>query len=339
MMKLTADEIVISEVESEQWDDLLSEFPNATVFHTLAWQQILLAAGAARFHLLQAQLDGECEAVWPCQEMRKGPLRVMGSPLPGMSTAYMGPLFKSRYNTDEVVDAFFQHNVFSTPAFFAVKSLNVEEVDLSTRGFDKVLEFDTYCIDLTQTQDEIWANFKSECRSRIRKAQKLGLEVREESSDEFINDYWAMSIETFARTHIQPTFTQSFVENMWRLLRPQGRLRVLSAWLENERVGILVLPFDNHTMYYWGGASYKRFRGLPAHNLLHWEAIKLARDLGLERYDFVSTLGGAGRFKNTFGPQRVYSSTHWERSRSGFIAALRRGYESYLYVRQRIRIF
>ena len=142
-MKLTADEIVISEVDSEQWDDLLAGFPRATVFHTLAWQQIMSAAGAAGIHLLQAQLDGECEAVWPCQEMRKGPLRVLGSPLPGMSTAYMGPLFKSRGNMRAIVDAFFQNDCFSKPAFFAVKSLNAEHVDLSSYGFERVLEFDT----------------------------------------------------------------------------------------------------------------------------------------------------------------------------------------------------
>jgi hypothetical protein len=337
-MRLTADEIMISEVESEQWDQLLEEFPHATVFHTLAWQRIMSAAGAARIHLAQAQLDGECEAVWPCQEMRKGPLRVLGSPLPGMSTAYMGPLFKSRNTMHAVIDAFFQHDWFNKPAFFAVKSLNAEHVDLSAHGFEKVLDFDTYCIDLTMPEDALWENLKSECRSRIRKAEKLGLQVREETSAEFVDEFWAMSIETFARTQIQPTFRQGFVEEMWRHLGPEGRLRVLSAWLDEERVGTLVLPLDNHTMYYWGGASYRRFRGLPAHNLLHWEAIKLAQRAGLERYDFVSTLGGAGRFKKTFGPKHVYSSTHWERSRSSLIAALKRGYESYLYMRQRMKL-
>ena len=338
-MRLTADEIMISEVGNEQWDDLLAEFPNATLFHTLAWQRIMRAAGAARIHLLQAQCEGECTALWPCQEMRKGPLRVLGSPLPGMSSAYMGPLFKPSADKRAILDAFFQTDYFSKPAFFAVKSLTAEDIDLSAYGFEKVLEFDTYCVDLTLSQEAIWDNFKSECRSRIRKAEKLGLEVREETDDSFADDYWAMSIETFARTHIQPTFSQGFVEEMWRHLRSEGHLRVLSAWLNDERVGTLVLPFDGHTMYYWGGASYRRFRGLPAHNLLHWEAMKLAQELGLERYDFVSTLGGAGRFKSTFGPERVHSSTHWERTRSGLVAALKRGYESYLYMRQRMKMF
>src|SRR5262245_66136037 len=77
-------------------------------------------------------------------------------------------------------------------------------------------------------------------------------------------------------------------------------------------------------------------RGIPAHNLLHCEAIELGQRLGLHRYDFISTLGGAGRFKKTFGPERIHTATHWERLSSRLIRAIKNRYERYVMRQQQI---
>jgi len=97
-----------------------------------------------------------------------------------------------------------------------------------------------------------------------------------------------------------------------------------------------VLPHDSHTMYYWGGASYLEYRKIPAHNLLHWEAMTRAKAMGLRWYDFISTSGGPGRFKKTFGPQTVHRATHWERSSSKLMAMLKTKYERYLNKRRQV---
>jgi lipid II:glycine glycyltransferase (peptidoglycan interpeptide bridge formation enzyme) len=145
-----------------------------------------------------------------------------------------------------------------------------------------------------------------------------------------------MSQETFAICKIAPPFSRQFLGEMWRQLHTRGRVIALSAFHEGVRIATLMLPFDGQTMYYWGGASYIKTRGIPAHNLLHWEAIKLGLKLGLRRYDFVSTLGNGGRFKKTFGPQAIHMATHWERTSSGIVRLLRHGYERYCAVRQRL---
>ena len=89
-------------------------------------------------------------------------------------------------------------------------------------------------------------------------------------------------------------------------------------------------------MYYWGGAAYLKYREIPAHNLLHWHAINQARSMGLREYDFISTIGGPGRFKKTFGPNAVDMATHWERSPSRLLAALKDRYRDYLLKRRRV---
>lgn len=248
----------------------------------------------------------------------------------------MGPLFAIDAPVPETLNAFFSHSLFRRYAYFACKVLDHEvPIDLEEFGFSEVMRFDTYLIDLTLDDQTLWSNLKGECRTRIRKAQKLGVEVRLEQSEDFIGDFWSMSIETFSKANIQPTHTREFVQALWEELSQSQSVIALSAFVEGKRAATLVLPFDSHAMYYWGGAAYLRHRNIPAHNLLHWHAIEQGKHMGLRHYDMISTIGGPGRFKSTFGPQVVERATHWERSPSKWMAALKEQYRRYLLKRRR----
>lgn len=330
-------ELSVGPVEESAWDPLLARFPDRTVFHSLAWLRTVAASNGLKIVLAQATRGGTCVSIWPYLELRKGPFRVIGSPLPGWSTAYLGPLFSSEIEPHEAIEAFLQHKLFRRYAYFACKVIDRSRpVDMKPFGFSPVMKFDTYLIDLTQPQETLWGNLKSENRTRIRKAQKLNVEVREETEPGFLDDYWAMSIETFQKSHIQPTHSKQFVHELWKHLRPAGRVYALSGFVEGKRAGTLVLPYDDHTMYYWGGASYQQHRDIPVHNLLHWTAICEAQKRGLKGYDFISTIGNPGRFKKTFGPVAVDMTTHWERSPSRLMSALKNRYERYLKKRRRV---
>lgn len=336
---------VASEVAPEQWEQLLAMFPGHSVFHTLPWLETIETVHGAKARLLRVDAsamarDGEdasCVAIWPVFTTRKGPLRILGSPVPGWCTAYMGPLFRRGCCVQESLEAFLGHPILRGGSYFSCKVLvDRTPVNLSRFRFVEVERLDTYCLDLTQPLEALWDNLKSECRTQIRKAWKMNVQVQHERDDSFIDEYWAMALETFGNCNIKPLFPRQFLEELWRRLHPGGRVHVLSAIHEGRRIGALVLPLDDETMYYWSGASYLRCRGIPAHNLLHWEAIRLGHRLGLRRYDFVSTLGGGGRFKKTFGPRAIHMATHWERTSSGIVRMLRHGYERYISHRQRL---
>lgn len=329
-------------VEPAQWDDLVRRFPNYTVFHTLAWLQTLQAAYSLKLMLCQALAGNRCVAVWPLLNTRKGLLKVIGSPLPGWSTTYMGPLFCADTDIPTVLAAFFNHRAFRGYAYFACKVIDQSRpVDLESFGFSPVLKYQTYRLDLTRSADELWSNFRRECRNHIRKAQKLGVEVRLESDASFIDEYWAMSVETFAKANVQPSHSKGLIEELWEQSHTAsngslGPALFLSAFHNGRRVATLVLLADQHTMYYWGGASFLEFRHLSAHNLLQWEAIREAQRRGLRIYDFISTTGGPGKFKESFGPRAVDIATHWERTPSRLMSALKNRYEHYLRRRQQI---
>jgi hypothetical protein len=332
-------DIAVRQADPSEWDELVGSFSSSTVFHTLAWLKTIQEAHGVRPVLTRADRAGQCIAVWPFLEMRKGPLRVIGSPLPGWSTAYLGPLFARNAPVQDTIKAFLEHSLFRRYAYFACKLIDHETpIDLQQCGFNEVMRFDTYLVDLSLSEEQLWSNLKSECRTRIRKAEKRGLKIHEEDSSEFIDDFWSMSLETFAKARIQPTHTLEFVQSLWRHLHPRGRVVAYSAFVDGQRAATLVLPFDGRTIYYWGGAAFLKYRDVPAHNLLHWQAILEAKRKGLERYDMISTIGGPGRFKSTFGPEIAHMATHWERSPTKWLAALKEQYRRYLLKRRQTNL-
>jgi hypothetical protein len=322
-------------VSEAEWETLLERFADHTVYHTLPWLRTLVASHKLQLHLIAVDTDDRADAIWPLLETRKGPLRIVGSPLPGWSTAYLGPLFAEGADIGASWRAFMASAPLRRASYIALKAIGSARcLDLSKRGFQKIAEFDTYRIDLRQPQDVLWGRLRAVCRNEIRKSQRAGVEIHEEADEAFVDPYWSMTCETFARTQARPTHTREFVALLWRNLHGAGMVRVISAWRHRERIASVVLLRDHGVMYYWGSASHLEHRRLCAHRLLLWEAIAGAQQEGLKQFDLISTAGGPGQFKKSFGPDEVTIATHWERSASPLVAAAKSLYERYQRQRQ-----
>ena len=327
----------VSTADAHEWDRLLLGFAQRTVFHSTAWMAVLTSEFGLEPVLLRADDEHGCAAVWPCLLMRKGPFRICGSPLPGWSTPYMGPLFRSDVDPAAALSKLVLHPAVAQPSYVACRTMNDDRSpDLAPFGFRCRKRFETYVIRLQRSEDELWNALKGECRSRVRKARKTGIVVRSEQDPGFVKELWELATGVFAKSGKKPTFSRSLLERMWEHMHARGLLEVMSAFHEDRRIATLVLPRDDRRIYYWAGGSTPDSLQYGPNNLLHWEAIMAARAAGLEAYDFISVEGGAGRFKRTFGPDVEVAAMHWERSRSRVSDTLKRVYE--LTARRRGRV-
>ena len=176
--KTTDGGVSVSQAERREWDRLVSRFADRTVYHSLAWIETLEEAHGLRPLLLRATVDGECAAVWPCLELFKGPIRVVGSPLPGWSTAYMGPLFAEDADVEAVMRGFMAQQALRRASYVECRVVDAcREVDLTTAGFTAGLRFETYLLDVRKTEAELWTGLERSCRNKIRKAEKAGTTV------------------------------------------------------------------------------------------------------------------------------------------------------------------
>jgi hypothetical protein len=327
----------VSTVPEPEWDALVRQFPLHTAFHSLSWLASVAEAYGLRLALLKASLHDRPVAAWPCLSMRKGLLRIVGSPLPGWSTPYLGPLLANGHALD-VIKAMLQHPELRRSAYFACKVLAENgELDLRSLNFTSTMRLETYRLDLRRGEDELWANCRRECRNHVRKAEKCSVEIRAETDGSIVDDFWSMSLETFGKSGVKPTYNRELIDAIWRRCGSGGNLDVISAFHQGTRIATLFLLHNEHTMYYWGGASRLEFRHIPANNLLQWHAIRMARQRGRATYDFVGTYGKPGTFKASFGPAPVVIGAMWERSASRFLSSLKQQYERHMRRRQSIQ--
>lgn len=328
----------VREIYTDQdWDDLVDAADHATVYHRSGWLAALDATTGAPMRRLVLDSENGPLALWPIAILRKGPIRVAGSPLPGWNTAYLGPLFLPACSDKAgAVATMMRASPVRRPAFVATRTMDTG-VDLSPLGFRKTREFETFEMDLTMPEQALWDNLKSTCRTRIRKGEKNGLEVREENDEAYIDSFWQMATDVFAKSNQRPPYSLAFLRQIESQLRRRGELLVTSAFLESERVATLIIPHDRTTAMYFAGGSLASRLDLAPNNLLHWKTMLLCRKRGLKRYDFISNRGSPGKFKSTFLPIERVSCHHWEFSKNQVIDRLKQIYERQLKSRRRIQ--
>jgi CelD/BcsL family acetyltransferase involved in cellulose biosynthesis len=102
-------------------------------------------------------------------------------------------------------------------------------------------------------------------------------------------------------------------------LEPAGNILLLRARDADGRcIATAVLPWYHHTMYFWGGASYRQYQSVRPNEALIWHALRYAKQRGVTEFDFV----GGNAYKAKYGAHNV--PVPWaRRSRSPLVAGLR----------------
>ena len=163
-------------------------------------------------------------------------------------------------------------------------------------------EFGSYIINLTKSEDDLFAAVHSKHRNVIRKAEKDGVTVT--NAEEYKEACKNLVNETAVRQHINVITEDSFNE-----MKCNPNVDFWVAVYNGEVVGASILEWSQYSSYYIYCGSAEHTHG-GAMNFLHWEAIKKMKERGVLRYDFVgaridpkpgSKQEGIQRFKARFG--------------------------------------
>ena len=168
----------------------------------------------------------------------------------------------------------------------------------------KFIDFASYVIDLSLSEDELWANLHQKHRNIIRNAIKNNIIIKEGLNE--IESAYNLLISTMKRSNKSFMSFEKFKELITKL---EDNVKIFVAYHNNIPQGCAVLPFSNIKAYYsYGGSISKPILG--AINLLHWHAIKYFKGINVGYYDFVgarikpeigSKIEGIQRFKSRFG--------------------------------------
>lgn len=184
----------VKEISIEQWQNLISKFPQATLFHATKCIQGLRKGFPHVEVRPYAILNEENEVIGlsPLGFTQKGPFKILGSPLPLLFTPYQLPLLQdfSCIALDQVLKLtveMFKPRYFV--ASFPPDMRNIIQSNKTTMRWKppKIL------VNLPVGAEKPWKGLKAQTRNQVRQAERQGVEACEPKSiDKWLKDYYEM---------------------------------------------------------------------------------------------------------------------------------------------------
>ena len=170
----------------------------------------------------------------------------------------------------------------------------------------------TFQIDLTPSEDELMKSFSSKTRYNIRLAQKHGVKVEINNSDEAFEKYLELTAETNKRQGFY-SHTPKYHRLMWKHLKNKIA-HLLTATYKNEIISTWILFTYDKFLYYPYGASTYKHKEVMANNLMVWEAIRFGKNKGLSAFDLWGREEGKGftKFKEGYNPKVIEFLGSWD---------------------------
>lgn len=199
-----------------------------------------------------------------------------------------------------------------------------------------------FVLDVTPSEAELLASFKQKTRYNIKVAEKKGVTVEIDNSEEAFKQYLELTEETTKRQGFY-AHSRDYHQKMWSVL---GNSQISNDKFSNQLTAhLLVAKYNGHppspeatarqriittwvlfrfndTLYYPYGASTREHREVMANNLVMWEAIKLAKKWNLKYLDMWGALGsepdindpwyGFHTFKSGYGARHVEYVGTWD---------------------------
>lgn len=156
-------------------------------------------------------------------------------------------------------------------------------------------------------EEELLIGMKPKTRYNINLAQRKGVVVRAGNQADLVTA-WQLLLETANRYKIR-LHPQNYYWQMWDHLAP-GNIKILIAEYQGQSLAGMFLTLFGDTADYLHGGSSAKMKESMAPYVLHWEAIRTAKQGGFKYYNFggvapENTEGhawaGISRFKKGFG--------------------------------------
>jgi hypothetical protein len=307
-------------IDAVTWDAFVDESPDAWLFHTNLW---LAAATVANDDLSFAVLSPQktilaIVSVW---NGRAKWLRAIT--LPDVSNRRAGIAHHPGLDPSvrQAVDSFVLATVRKSALTARAVLVNWElpsfppgpdcptQVALAQAGYS-VTSWPAKVLDLSESEESLWKGYRKGCRSVVRRAERLGIDIVVARNPRDIGVYARMHRETMSRSGSSGPGEAAFVR-LWEGLSSVGNAECLLAYLPfGEPVaGIVTFRFKNLT-YYHSAASASQHLDVGGNSILLHHAILRAKANGdrffhlgpTPRRDQVSEkMYLVGRFKNQFG--------------------------------------
>ena len=306
-------------------------FENYRVSHKMAWMESLKGTVKGQPLYLIYQKAGRIAGALPGYLTNIGPLRLFGSPLQGWQTVSMGPVFdKAQLSSEEIVAPLIK---------FLEEHYGVHHVEIISSSLDddtlnrmrfRNESLPTFRVPLFPgNEDKSLRLMKESARRNVKRGVKLGLVVRFEDDEAFIDEHYDQLREVFARGGNTVPFGKNRAMDFFRHMKASGNLVAVSVYLPDGGPNIATGMFtvDGKELLLWMWTHRTQYRWYRPTELMTWRVMQKAMQMGCDTFDFM----GRGDFKAKFGAELEETKHRWVWSRYEWLAQTRilagRGYK------------
>jgi len=139
-------------------------------------------------------------------------------------------------------------------------------------------------VNLTKSEQEIWAEFDSKNRNRIRKSRNCGVVIKQDLDFTFIDDFCQLYIQTMVRKDALNYyyFDESFFQNIISMLK--GNITLFHAFLDKKIIASLIVIYANDFAHAHLSCANEKYLNIAPYNLLFYEVALWTKKEGFKYF-------------------------------------------------------
>ena len=250
-------------------------------FHSSDWARVLFESYHYKPLYFAVIENGYLSALLPVMEVKSFITGKRGVSLP--FTDHCAPIAKDLKQFDETFHKVIKYGKqarWKKIEFRGNKEYFLDAIPSET--------FLTHNLDLKNTEQEIFSNFKSSTKRNIKKAIKEGVQVSFCTSLESINEFYRLNCMTRKHHGLPPQPYYFFKKVFEHVISPKNGCVILASYQNKIIAGAVYLHLGDKAIYKYG-ASDKSYLHLRPNNLIMWEAIKWYAKQGYKSFNFGRT--------------------------------------------------
>ena len=289
-------------IDVSGWGKILSAYPKRCVYQTPEWMSFVAETQRAEPVAAAIKADGRTAGHYCGLIVRRMGLRILGSPFQGWTTGYMGLLLTKdtlRRPAMQALSEFAFRELRCAYVEILDRHMTLEELDGCGYEHDVAAGFE---VDMTPSEDDIFANFSKSCRWCVRKAERNGVIVEEADAQGFADEFCSQQVEVYGRHSLALPYGIDRIRALIKHVHPSGKLLLLRARDQDGNcMATGIFPGFHERFFFWGGASWRRHQRLLPNEAIQWFAIQYWKRRGIRFYD----MGGGGAYKRKYGGREI----------------------------------
>jgi len=297
---------VVDPTKDARWDAFVATHPDATVYHTTTWAQVLVATyGYQPRYLVLEDATGRIRAGLPLLLVRSWLTGRRLVCLPFSDECW--PLVTSTDDASLLLEAAREMLTEEKVPYVEIRGQASDGSLVRTLDFIPRNYYKLHVLSLGPDLEKLRSQFHHNTARSVRKSEKMGVIVEEVNDLGSFRRFYRLNLIT-RRKHGAPPQPWLWFRNLNRFLVAEGMVHLfLARWNREMAAGAIFLTHKDD-IYYKYGASDPRFLKCRPNHAIFWEVIQWGSAHGYRRLNFGRSdpdQTGLLDFKRCWGAEEV----------------------------------